>query len=63
MHMFYEGVASFLKSNKSTYWSYGLACFELRDSCIVMLCMESVYGCYRAWLITVLVFIYAYKFT
>ena len=38
----HEGVASVYR-NKSTYWPSGLACFKLRDSCIVKLYVESVY--------------------
>ena len=36
---FHEGVAS-AQRNKSTYWSEDLACFKLRDSCIVILCVR-----------------------
>lgn len=59
-----EGVASAepLRS-KSTYWSYDLACFKLRDSCITVCCTCSLayflffrlgygfYGCTRVFFI------------
>ncbi len=41
----HEGVASVYRS-KSTYWPFGLACFKLRDSCIVKLCMKSIFLIY-----------------
>ncbi len=39
-----EGVASVaFQRNKSTYWPFGLACFKLRDSCMLEVAIHGVY--------------------
>ena len=46
-----EGVVSAMMRNKSTSWPFGLACFNLRDSCmfltihgVLFFCSDNLYG-------------------